>query len=162
MNLIGKERSQGGVKKSNRYGFTLIEVLIGVVILALAIVSLFALLTAGFAMVRLNRDNLRATQIMLNRVEGLRLYNWGDVISGAIPSTFTETYGGTAGVNQGTVYTGEMTILPAQQTPTSGYSSTMMRSVRVRVSWMSGQLKHTREMTTYVSEYGLQNYIWQL
>jgi len=135
--------------------------MIGVIILTLGVVSLFALLTSGFAMVRLNRDSLRATQIMLNRVEGLRLYNWGDITGGNIPTTFTETYSGLAGTNQGTVFTGQMDISPAVQSPSSGYSSTMMRSVTVRITWTSGQLQHTRQMTTYVSQYGLQNYIWK-
>ena len=135
--------------------------MIGVMILALATVSLFALLTAGFAMVQLNRDNLRATQIMLNRVEGLRLYNWGDVTSGSIPSSFTETYSGTFGTNQGTVFTGQMTIGPAIQSPASGYSSNLMRSVTIQITWTNGQQQHTRQMSTYVSAYGLQNYIWK-
>ena len=159
MNLIGQACSKGGANKSNRQGFTLIEIMMGVIILALAIVSLFALLTSGFAMVQLNRDNLRATQIMLNRIEGLRLYNWGDVTSGSVPTDFTETYSGIIGTNQGTVFTGHMDISPAIQSPASTYSSTMMRSVTVRITWTSGQLQHSRQMTTYVSQYGLQNYI---
>ena len=163
MNLIGTEFSQGGVKKSNRLaGFTLVEVMIGIAILAFGIVSLFELLTAGFAIVRLNRDSLRATQIMLNRVEGLRLYNWDQLTSGTwIPTTFTETYSGLSGANQGTDFSGEMIIGDAVQSPTSGYGATMMRSVIVRVTWTSGQLQHTRQMTTYVSKYGLQNYVFQ-
>jgi hypothetical protein len=35
-----------------------------------------------------------------------------------------------------------------------------MRSVTVQVTWMSGQQQYTRRMTTYISAYGLQNYIW--
>ena len=160
MNLIGKDCSQGGANKSNRGGgFTIVEVMMGVFVVALAIVTLFALLTVGFAIVRLNRESLRATQIMLNRVEGLRLYNWGDVEGGSIPSTFTETYSGLTGTNQGTIFTGRVDIGPAVQSPASGYSSTMMRTVTVRVTWTSGEQQHTRQMTTYVSKYGLQSYV---
>ena len=160
MNLIGKECSQGGVNKSNRReGFTLVEVMIGLIILALAVVSLFALLTAGFSIVRLNRESLRATQILLNRVEGLRLYNWADLEGGSIPTTFTETYSGVSGSNEGTIYTGRVDIEPAVQNPTSTYGSTDMRMVTVRITWTSGQLQHTRQMTTYVAKYGVQNYV---
>lgn len=160
MNLIGTEFSQGGAKKSNRLaGFTLVEVMIGIAILAFGIVSLFELLTAGFAIVRLNRDSLRATQIMLNRIEGLRLYNWDQLTSGTwIPTTFTETYSGLSGTNQGTDFSGEMII--GDEVPDSSYKA-MMRSVIVRVTWTSGQLQHTREMRTYVSQYGLQNYVFK-
>ena len=134
----------------------------GVVILALAIVSLFALLTAGFAMVRLNRDNLRATQIMLNRVEGLRLYNWEQLTTGnMIPANFTEFYypQGSTNSNQGTLFSGEMIIGNAVHNPPSTYASAM-RNVTVRITWTSGNVQHRRQMTTYVSQYGLQNYVF--
>jgi len=164
MNLIGKERSQGGANKSKRFGgFTLVEVMIGVVILALVVVTMFALLSAGFAIVRLNRENLRATQIMLNRIEGLRLYNWSQLTSGGmVPTKFSEYYYpvGTTNSNQGTLFSGEVAIDPAVQNPPSTYSSTMMRRVTVRVSWKSGKLQYNRQMITYVSEYGLQNYLF--
>ena len=163
MNLNGKECFQGSAKKSDRHAaFTLVEVMVGVVILGLAIVSLFALLSAGFAMVRLNRDNLRATQIMLNRVEGLRLYNWEQLTTGMVPTSFSEYYSplGTTNANQGTLFSGKVDIDPADQDPGSTYGSNMMRSVTVRITWMSGKLQHNRQMTTYVSQYGLQNYLF--
>ena len=163
MNLIGIECFRRSARKSNRHAaFTLVEVMVGVVILGLAIVTLFALLSGGFAMVRFNRDNLRATQIMLNRVEGLRLYNWEQLTTGMVPTNFSEYYYplGTTNSNQGTLFSGAVDIANAVQNPTSTYSSTMMRSVTVRITWTSGKLQHTRQMTTYVSQYGLQNYLF--
>jgi hypothetical protein len=112
-------------------------------------------------MVHFNRDNLRATQIMLNRVEGLRLYNWGALNSGEMPTNFIETYYGvdTTNVNKGTIYTGTVRIEPAPLTPTATYCSNMMRRVTVQVVWTNGSLEHRRQVSTYVSEYGLQNYL---
>ena len=162
MNLIGKESSQGVVNRSNRQaGFTLVEIMVGVAVLGLAVISMFALLSSGFAMVHFNRDNLRATQIMLNRVEGLRLYNWGQLTSGEVPATFTETYyaADATNVNKGTVFSGRVTIEPAQLAPASTYSSNMMRRVTVQLDWTSGNLPHRRQVSTFVSEYGLQNYL---
>jgi type II secretory pathway pseudopilin PulG len=163
MNLIGIECFRRSARKPNRHAaFTIVEVMVGVVILGLAIVSLFALLSGGFAMVRFNRDNLRATQIMLNRVEGLRLYNWEQLTTGMVPTNFSEYYYplGTTNSNQGTLFSGRVDIANAVQSPSSTYSSTMMRSVTVRITWSSGKLQHTRQMTTYVSQYGLQNYLF--
>ena len=163
MNLIGIECFRGSASKPNRHAaFTLVEVMVGVVILGLAIVSLFALLSGGFAMVRFNRDNLRATQIMLNRVEGLRLYNWEQLTTGMVPTNFSEYYYplGNTNSNQGTLFSGAVDIADAVQNPSSTYSSTMMRSVTVRITWTSGKLRHSRQMTTYVSQYGLQNYLF--
>ena len=163
--MIGKSCSQGGVNKSNRHtGFTLVEVVMGVVILGFVVVSLFTLLTSGFAMVQLNRDNLRATQIMLNRVEGLRLHNWEQLTSSNwIPSTFTETYldQGSTNANKGTVFTGVMTITNAVQSPSSTYGNSMMRSITVQVFWTNGGLVRSRQLTTYVSQYGIQNYVFR-
>jgi Tfp pilus assembly protein PilV len=162
MKLIGKESSQGRANKSNRpAGFTLMEVMIGVLILGLAIISLFALLGSGFAIVRFNRDNLRATQIMLNRVEGLRLYNWGQLTTeNLVPTNFTEYYYPSGTNSQGTVFSGTVTIANAIQNPTSTYSSNMMRYVTIRVNWTTGFLPHSRQVSTYVSEYGVQNYVF--
>lgn len=161
MNLTDKDCPIG--RKFNQHeGFTLVEVMVGVVILGLAIVSLFALLSAGFAMVRLNRDNLRATQIMLNRVEGLRLYNWEQLTTGMVPTSFSEYYypQGAINSNQGTLFSGTVDVTNAVQNPSSTYGSNMMRRVTVRITWTSGRLQHSRQMTTYVSQYGLQNYLF--
>src|SRR6266699_1665815 len=56
--------------------FTLAEVMVAVLVMSIVVVSLYTGVSSGFALVKLAREDLRATQIMLQRVEALRLYTW--------------------------------------------------------------------------------------
>jgi len=135
--------------------------MVGSGVMAILIISIYAVLTSGFSVTRFNRENLRATQIMINRLEGLRLYNWSQLAhSNMVPATFTEVYYplGTNGMS-GTLYSGTVTISNVTQNPPSTYGSNM-REVTVRLSWTTGSVPHSREMITYVSEYGVQNYLF--
>src|SRR5436189_5682000 len=58
--------------------FTLAEVMVAVLIVSIAVVSLYTGVSSGFALVKLAREDLRATQIMLQKMETLRLYKWSN------------------------------------------------------------------------------------
>ena len=61
--------------------FTLLETLIGAFILVIVFGSLMVTMSYGFAVIRASRESLRATQIILERMEGIRLYNWNQLVS---------------------------------------------------------------------------------
>jgi len=158
MRLVGHTdlRRRGGA-------FTYLEAVVGVAIMAVMFVAFYTAISSAFSMIRVARENLRATQIMVNRLEGLRLYNWNQLIySNWIPSTFTEYYYplGTNG-NAGITYSGQMTNSPCSLYPGATYDSTSMRAITVQVSWMSGGVQRTRQMSTYVARYGVQNYVYK-
>ncbi|HWF18970.1 MAG TPA: hypothetical protein VG754_06855, partial [Verrucomicrobiae bacterium] len=67
----------------SRQAFTLIEVMVAVCVIIVAVTSIFASMSMGFSMTATSRENLRATQIMLDKVEGIRLYNWSQVTNSA-------------------------------------------------------------------------------
>ena len=143
-------------------GSTFVETLVGTAIMGIMFASFFTAMSSGFSLVRVARENLRATQIILNRMEGLRLYNWNQLVySNMIPEQFVETYYplGTNG-NNGIVYHGQMTITNAVLNPSSDYAAGAMRKVTVEVSWTSSGVERRREMSTYVSEFGIQNYLF--
>jgi hypothetical protein len=112
---------------------------------------------------------LRATQIALARMEGLRLYAWSSnqlFSPTMLPNNFTDYYypsnlGGVFGNN--TVYTGSVTIANVVFNPTSSYSNNMQQIV-IKVGWQDtfyGRTNsHVRTFNTYVARYGLQNYIF--
>src|SRR5215831_5720256 len=90
-------------------GYTLIEVMVAVSLLGFMIVSLFAGFSTGFAVLRIARENLRATQILEERMEVLRLIKWEDVAAGFIPQNFTAPFVATDATNSalpGFAYTG--------------------------------------------------------
>ena len=141
--------------------FTLAEVLVAVLIVSIAVVSLYAGVSSGFALVKLAREDLRATQIMLQRMETLRLYKWSDFKDATFFSTndYAAYYdpAGQAVGSGGMVYTVKTAI--STNTPAANYGPAMRR-VTVQVSWLSGNISRRREVSTFVARYGMQNYIY--
>lgn len=140
-------------------GFTVIESLVGILILGTLFTSLYAGITYGFSMISLSRENLRATQILLEKMETLRLYNWDQINSnGFMPTNFTAAYDPTGSGNSvNLMYTGSITI--AGSGVSESYSNEM-RKVQISVDWSSSGVLRTRSMETFVAENGLQKYIY--
>ena len=141
-------------------GFGLTESLIGVVVIGLVFTALYTGMTTGFQAVRSARENLRATQIMLEKFEALRLYNWDQITStNYVPRSFTNHYvlnPSTAG----TVYHGDVRIYPLPVNSAEPYREDL-RAVTITLTWNSGNNNpRTRTFTSYVAKYGLQNYIY--
>ena len=152
-------RPHSTFNKSQSGAFSLVEVMVGTAIIAIFFISFFATLGNGFSIVKASRENLRATQIMLNRLEGIRLYTWDNL--GTVPTAnITEYYAPNSANNQGAAYTVTMSIAGTTITPTSTYSANSLKKVTVNVAWTSGGKSHTRSLSTYVSKFGMQNYIF--
>jgi len=145
-------------KKRLQAAFGLTESLIGVVIIGVVFTALYAGMTTGFQSVRSARENLRATQILLEKFESLRLYNWDQITStnNYIPTTFTNHYVLNP-TTAGTVYTGTVRI---DAVPITEVYRDDMRSVTVTVEWTTGSTRRSRTFTSYVAKYGLQHYIY--
>jgi type II secretory pathway pseudopilin PulG len=141
-------------------GQTLIEIMVAAGLLGLMIVSLYVGFVSGFTVVRAARENQRATQILEERMEVLRLVRWQDVAPGFIPTTFAAPfYAGDPTNNSGAglVYTGTVTITNA---PVTESYANALKMIRIDLTWASGNVTHQRQMTTFVSRYGVQNYIY--
>jgi len=143
--------------------YSLIEVLVAVSLLSILFVSLYGGMSSGFAITRVSRENLRATQILIERMEGIRLYNWNQLLySNWIPTTFTNWYYPLCsnGESPGIMYSGKMEITPNPTlTPVTTYSP-RLASVTATVNWTSAGVPRTRSLTTYVAKNGIQNYIF--
>ena len=147
--------------------YTLVEVVIGVAIMGITFVSLYAGMSGGFAVTQLSRENLRATQIILERMEGIRLYNWNQLCysnaayPGYLPTSFTNYYYplATNGESKGIAYVGSMLVTNAVLNPVATYGDSM-RKIVVTVKWESGGVPRSRTMTTYQARNGMQNYVY--
>lgn len=161
---------RGSAERANRRarGFTFAEVLVAAGILGFMGTSLYAAFAAGFCLIQSTRENLRATQIMVQKLEAVRLFTWSQVCDSTdyLKSTFTEVYD-PVGVNNGTSgahYTGIVTAsVPAVGELPEAYR-TNMRTITVSLYWTNSTgasaIVHERKMTTRVARYGMQNYIW--
>ena len=137
----------------------MIEILVAVAVLAIMFVSLYSGFSAGFAVIQLARENLRATQILQEKMETVRLYTWEQINTpGFVPTNFVDTFYVTGTNNPGGLsYTGRVTI--ARAPITEGYSNEL-KTVKVELRWLSAGVLRNREMQTLVTRNGLQNYIY--
>jgi prepilin-type N-terminal cleavage/methylation domain-containing protein len=149
------------VRLRQKAAFTLVEVMIAVAILGIMFVALYGGMSSGFAVTQLARENLRATQIMLERMEGIRLYNWEQVVySNMVPTTFVAHYYPLAsnGESQGMPFYGRLIVTNAGITDTT-YGD-RMRLITVQLRWTNANVPRFRTMSTYISRAGVQNYVY--
>src|SRR5689334_10343798 len=87
------DQSAEAVIRRAQAAYTLAEVLVALSVLGFMVVSLYAGFSSGFAVLRVARENLRATQILEERMEVIRLIKWEDVVRpGFIPTSFTAPF----------------------------------------------------------------------
>lgn len=143
--------------KRRQAGFSLTEVTVGMGVIGMSVVALFSGLTNGFFSVQMARENLRATQILIEKMETLRLYSWDQINTpNFIPAAFTAPYDPNS-ANQGVTYQGSVSITNA---PVASSYSNDMKMVTVTLNWTTGSLNRSRQLTTYVARNGLQTYIY--
>ena len=147
-------------------GFSLIECVVAISVIMISFLTIFGCITFGFTVTQLSRENLRATQILLDKMEGVRLYSWTQLTNSSfLTPVFTNWFYETNDIGQlnangnGVLYTG---LVSVTQVPFStSYTNTMVL-VTVTVGWTSSgkNIVKSRTMQTLVGEFGLQNYIY--
>jgi prepilin-type N-terminal cleavage/methylation domain-containing protein len=133
---------------SRQDGFTLIEVLVAAVILGFALGSVLTISSHAFVYLNDIRRTARSSQVLQQKIEDIRLWNWSQLQSA--PLTFSDT-------NIGVNYQGWIT--------TNSYdtylgSTTVMR-VTLFVTWTnSNRRPMTNTLSTLISNGGLNKYIF--
>jgi type II secretory pathway pseudopilin PulG len=140
-------------------GMTLVDVVMSVFLLGVMASGIFGSFTYGFTAIQMVRENQRATQILLEKVETIRLYNWDQVnAAGFIPTNFSDVYDPqAAGGSQGITYNGTVSV---GSVPFSTSYSSRMRQLCVTLDWTSRGIPRSRALTTYIAQDGLQNYVY--
>lgn len=165
-------------------GFSLIEAIIGMGVVGIMITALYSAFTTGFRTEQLDREDIRATQLLIEKMDQLRVISWEQLTDPSItPTNFDASFnpdetpvlrgrgllnnpglglGATNGVAKGLqkyqslVYNGTVNITDAPNDTT--YSSDM-KQVTVTVQWKAQSgMERTRTFTTFVARYGMQNY----
>lgn len=113
----------------------------------------------GLRELNLERESLQATQLINQKMELLRLYSWGRLgTTNFVPSSFQQTYYYPPGqTNAFVTYSG--TIAVTGSGLTERYYNTLTKYV-VTVTWRSSGKQYQRDMSTFVSQYGMQNAIY--
>ena len=148
----------------NQRAFTLAECLIAVVIVMMMAISLWAGLSFDFVVLKTARENLRATQILTQKMEAIRLLTWSQLSN--CPASFQEYYypSGTTNNTAGVLYQGTITVGTADSIPDTAAYKSQIRLVTATICWTNyngGQpIIHTRQMQSQVACLGMQNYVW--
>jgi prepilin-type N-terminal cleavage/methylation domain-containing protein len=142
-------------------GMTLTEVVMATGIIAITGAGVIGSINYGMCIMRVARENQRATQVMLEKLEAIRLYNWSQVTNtGFIPGTFTAVYDPTSPMT-GTTYYGTMAVSDPTFSGTSPNYAGNIRQFSVSLTWTnSGGISHVRSLTTLVALNGVQNYVY--
>ena len=157
--LAGIVKTDAGLRKCTHAAFGLMESMFGVVVMGIVFIALYSGMAKGFQSVRSARENLRATQILLEKFETLRLYNWEQVnTTNYIPLKFTNHYI-LHPKGAGTIYYGTVNIANPPLAATEPYRDDM-RAVTINLSWQSGSATRTRSFTSFVARYGIQHYVY--
>jgi type II secretory pathway pseudopilin PulG len=139
-------------------GFTLVETVLAVLAAAIMLPTLYAGFASGFSFVQLTRENLRATQVMVQRMEAVRLVPWQNLQDPAYFPTNSTEYYNPSGQARGTSYTITYNWAQAPASLPPSYRSNMCL-VTVTAAWKSGNVPHSRAMQSYVARYGIQRYV---
>jgi type II secretory pathway pseudopilin PulG len=144
--------------------FSLVEVLVGAAVLAVVVVALASGIICGFRTAALNTENLRATQVLTEKMDLIRACNWNQITNGYnfIPNTFAVPFYNSGSTNNppGTsAVTFQGTVTIANPAVAESYGKNL-RQVTVAVTWTSGHVLRSRSMTTLVSPYGIQTYCY--
>jgi len=145
--------------------YSLIEVLISVVILAVMILALYSAFIFGFASIKTNREDLRATQMLDQRIEAVRLCTWAQLSN--YPASFTDYYDptGVSSNRAGATYYGTISTTGiATNIPDTASYKSQVHLITVSVMWTNytgkAPIVHRRQMQTLSAYNGLQNYVW--
>lgn len=164
-----KQRSE---KKPSAYTF--VEVMMAVAVIGVMTVSLYAGISASFGVIQRTRENLRATQILVQRVETVRLYTWDQLTTNSnprwFPTNFVEIYDPLAvtnGVGSGISYHGSIGVTvppPTTKIPATVSYRGNLALVSVTLRWTNtagaGNIPHVRTYETLVAKSGMQRYVF--
>jgi hypothetical protein len=154
-----KMKNQANGKAS---AFVLLEAVMASALAGIVFTALYAGFAWGFANVQFSRDDLRAEQILVKRVETIRLTPFAQITNPTYtPTNFTDYFdpGDQSTGGGGTVYRGTLTagVPPVGSLPDS-YRTNMLL-VTVSVSWTNGNQAHSRSLQAYAAQNGMQGYL---
>jgi type II secretory pathway pseudopilin PulG len=156
---LGTEAMKIQLDKRGKSASTLIETVIATGILVIMAAAILGSINYGLFVMRLARENQRATQILLERTEAVRLYSWDQVTNGVIPTSFTAPYDPQSSNAPGIIYTGTMAVAPVENF-TPSYAANM-RQFTITLDWTTAdQIPHSRSLTTLIAKDGIQNYVY--
>src|SRR5260221_4414795 len=135
--------------------FTLMEVVVAVLVLTTISTAFYLGLSTCFSVIKTSREDIRATQIMMQKLEAVRLCTWSELTNLSFREPYDPT--GTSSNSAGIFFYGTVTKGAVALPSTASYSNNMC-VVTVNLNWTNNAstTPHTfsRQMQTYYARYG--------
>lgn len=141
--------------------FNIVEAIIAMAVCGIMFVALYSGISSSFFNIRLARENLRGTQVLLEKMEVIRLLTWDQINSnGFVATNFSAPLfpSLSSSSNSAAFFNGYIDIQPV--TGLNANYSGDLRIVTVTIRWKTGGLQQSRRLSTYVSRFGIQNYVY--
>ncbi|MDQ8201652.1 type II secretion system protein [Pelagicoccus sp. SDUM812003] len=148
---------------SRRRGFTLVEMMVGLVCVGIVLTAAFASATQTLRMQEVSRDYTRVAQILQSQLEDIRTWNWSDL------ETFQAETGGNMQVVTldgefmdafGSRYTCERQVRDRKDE--NGLTVSGQKEIVVKVTWQSNDGKvNTKSAACWYTEGGLHDYYYR-
>ncbi len=141
------------IRHHSRRGFTILEVGIASMIMAMGISTSILVIQRGFAMLDTARNITTAGQIMTSQMEQYRMLDWATV--SAYPETATT-------LSLDSIFSGSSTVATRfALTRSVATPATDIRQITLTITWAGYDGRSiSRSMTTYYARYGLHDYIY--
>ena len=140
------------VGQLRRRGFSFVDAVVAAAILGLTSATVFFGISTIVSGIQFDREQDRATQIMVEKLDAIRLYAWQDLTTTIMPTNFQASF--CTDCELDLTYNGTVEI---EDSPGSeGYSS-RLKKVTVTLDWQSGTGTNQAQLHTLVSEYGTQS-----
>ena len=143
--------------------YTLVEVMVAAALLGLMLTVYFTGFGQGYLNLNTARQDLRATQILTQKTEAIRLCTFSQLTT--LPTTFKDYYLDSSATNsQLTTYYGTISVTSATNIPNWVSYYDKIKLVTISVSWTNylydHLIPHTRSMQTLAASAGLVNYVY--
>ena len=149
-------------------GETFAKMLVGVAFVGVVVTLLYGAFSVGFPAIQSTRENLRASQIVMQKAEALRLFTWSQVCdTNPHPARlFVEPKDspGVSGSSGSVQYAGYGSAAVPATGELANASPRHLRTVTVTVCWTNSDgakpVVHRRDMQARLARNGTPKYIW--
>lgn len=144
-------------RRSDRAGFTIIEVAIATFVMAFGIATSILTMQSGFKQTDLARGTTIAAQIIQSEMERLRMMSW--TLINALPAS--ETFDGTTYFSANPEMAGKFTV--TRTVANNATTPAEIRDLTVAVTWKTYDGRsHTRSFTAIYAKNGLYDYYYTI
>ena len=151
-----------GICRRGQRGFTIFEVMLAAIVMALAISTSLAVMEQGMRTIDTARSTTIAGQILQSMMEDLRLQTWAQI--GALQTASNNGTPGNATIDSSfTGYNPTATAMLAHFTITRSIDDvvgqTGMKIITLTATWIGVDGRsHTLQYTSYYAQHGLYDY----